>query len=65
MFKELFYLIDSLNMMNEQLGQNPQSPHPHRAKFVNRSSEKNILSITVTLKEDSIIYPKIIQNFND
>lgn len=51
-------------MINEQIG--PKSPSPHRrAKFVNRSSEKNILSITVTLKEVSIFYPNVTQNFYD
>lgn len=27
-------------MINEQLGQNPPSPHPNRAKFVNRLLEE-------------------------
>lgn len=48
-------------MINEQIGPKSPSPHPRRAKFINRSSEKNILSITVTLKEVSIFYPNVTQ----
>lgn len=44
-------------MINEQIGPKSPSPDPCRAKFVNRSSEKNILSITVTLKKSQFSIP--------